>query len=115
MPIFSVWAAAACADVKLNLMVVGVLVPRNWTDGKLPVELLPTVKVTGPQWELRTSCGCMVMMLLPLRNSSGVPSQSPMRQMVATELGSLTAMVLTEVPELAVTVTLPVHTESSFL
>ena len=43
MPIFNVWAAAACADVRLNLIVVGLLAPRNCAAGKLPAELLPTV------------------------------------------------------------------------
>src|SRR5882724_5065437 len=85
---FSVCAAAACVDVRLNRMVVGLLVPRNWQEGKLPVELLPTVNVTGPQCVLRTSDGCIVMRLPPFRNSNGVPSQLPMRQMVATVLGS---------------------------
>src|SRR5882724_2279854 len=74
--------AATWADVRLNLIVVGLLSARSWRAGKLPVEVLPTVKVTGPQLALRTSCGCIWEMLLPLRNSFGVPSHVPIFQIV---------------------------------
>ena len=78
--------APAWLDVNQKFMVRGLLVPRNSHEGKL-LALCPTVNVTGPQWLLRTSDGCTFMML-PFKNSRGVPSQSPMRQMVETVLGS---------------------------
>src|SRR6185312_13549528 len=98
MPIFNVCAAAAWVDVRLNLMVVGVFVPRNCTDGNELFWLEPTVNVLGAQCVMRTSEGCMVARLPPFMNSSGVPSQLPMRQMVAVVLGSpLTVIVCTVV------------------
>src|SRR5690242_630322 len=114
MPIFNVCAAAAWVEVRLNLIVVGLFVPRNCTDGKLLVELLPTVKVVGAQCVMRTSDGCMVAMRLPSMNSSGVPSQLPMRQIVAVVLGSpVTVIVLNVVGLPAVIVALPIQTASS--
>src|ERR1700733_4493820 len=112
-PIFTV-CAATWAAVRLNLIVVGVLSPRNCTAGKLLVALVPTVYVTGPQLFMRTSEGCMLARLSPLSNSRGVPSQSPMRQMAAVALGSaVMARVPTLVDPPAVTVAVPVQTASS--
>src|SRR5476649_183468 len=113
MPIFSVCAAAACAAVRLKVTVVGLLSPRNCTAGNVLVAP-PTPKVTGPQLLLRLSEGCRMLIVCPFKNSRGVPSQLPMRQIVATVLGSLVMVwVLNVVGLPAVTVALPVQTASS--
>ena len=72
--------------------------------------------VPGVQLARRGSCGCIVVILEPLRNSAGEPSQLPMRQMGAWELGSpvMVKLFKATVPP-AVTVTLRVSTTSSFL
>src|SRR5205085_9532098 len=111
-PIFTM-CPVSCADVRSKRIVVGALSPRNCTAGKLLVTLLPTVYVTGPQGFIRTSEGCMFARFAPLLNSSGVPSQLPIRQIAAVVLGSsVTAIDPIDVDAPAVTVTLPVHTAS---
>lgn len=53
----------------------------TWAMGK-PEISLPTVKVSGPQELIRESVGCIRSCLSALRKPLGVPSHSPIRQIV---------------------------------
>src|SRR5215475_10673117 len=82
MPMRSV-CAATWPEVRLKVIVVGVLAPRDCTDGN-PLEALPAANVFGPQLAMRTSCGCIATSKLvgAFRNSLQVPSQMPIFQIV---------------------------------
>src|SRR5581483_2643218 len=109
MPMRNVWAAT-WPEVRLKVIVVGLLAPRNWIAGKL-LAAVPMENVFGPQLLFRGSWGCIWEMLLPLRNSFGDPSQVPTFQSV---VGCESADVRFSValPPL-VTLTLAVATPSS--
>ena len=77
---------------------------------------MPTTKSGVVHEAIRTSDGCIAVTLSPLRNSRGVPSQSPIRQTGVALLGSpVIVMVLSALVAPAATVTPRVSTASSFL
>src|SRR5689334_10298578 len=92
-------------------MVVGLLTATHCAAGNA-LAALPTVNVTGPQLALRLSEGCMTPRLAPLRNSRGVPSHWPIRQ-IAVGLGRVEVMFCPDSAVFAVTVTERVATSSS--
>src|ERR1019366_3191728 len=82
---FAIWLEA-----RLNRMVVGLFTPWNCAMGNLLSGSVPTVNVTGPHGFMRTSEGCMVIILgwlivstlVAFKKPFGVPSHWPIRKMV---------------------------------
>src|SRR5213592_2680293 len=72
--------AAIWLGARLNLIVVGLFLPRNWMAGTTPGESTPAKKVGVSQGDIRTSDGCICAILSPLRRPAGVPSHSPIRK-----------------------------------
>src|SRR5678816_3070122 len=79
MPILKV-RAVIWFGASVNLTVPGLFLPRNWMAGKSEGASTPTVKGRASQDDMRTSCGCIWVILSPLRRPAGVPSQSPTRK-----------------------------------
>ena len=67
--------------VRLNLITPGLFVPRNCTHGNWLTVLLSTMNEPANQLLMRTSDGCMVVILSAFKNPVGVPSHSPSFQM----------------------------------
>src|SRR6188474_682581 len=95
----------------VNLMVAGLFFPRNWMAGKTDGASNPTVYVRGSQDDMRTSCGCIWVILSPLSRPAGVPSQSPTRKI--TEGAASVEARFNVVVVAAATVTGAVATASS--
>lgn len=70
-------APDACAAVRVNLIVKGVLVDLKRAIGTSVKLLLPAVYVSGPQDDMRLSLGCILRNLSAFLNPSGWPSYSP--------------------------------------
>ena len=110
MPIFRVrvviWFGA-----RVNLIVAGLFLPRNWMAGNTDGVSTPTVYVRASQDDMRMSDGCICVILSPLRRPAGVPSHSPMRKI--TEGAASVKVRFRVVVAPAVTVTGAVATASS--
>src|SRR5262252_10587440 len=81
MPILSVrlvtWFGA-----RLNLIVVGLFLPRNWMAGNVLGSSTPAVKVVTFHGLMRTSDGCIWTILSAFNSPAGVPSHSPILKTV---------------------------------